>query len=131
MVPMRDGVKLATDVYLPEGDGPWPTALIRTPYNKDGARGFWASFIIFGEHDRHGSGCHGGTGLPARVDVPDAGDPAVPSAQPGVEECHLARPLLINLKDRVLSPLNDFFGEFPGDMCGQFKSQKRTCFRSV
>ncbi len=42
MVPMRDGIKLATDVYLPEGDGPWPTALIRTPYNKDGARGFAA-----------------------------------------------------------------------------------------
>ncbi len=40
MVPMRDGVKLATDVYLPAGEGPWPTALIRTPYNKDGAKGF-------------------------------------------------------------------------------------------
>lgn len=33
-VPMRDGVKLATDVYLPEGPGPWPTILVRTPYNK-------------------------------------------------------------------------------------------------
>ncbi len=34
MVAMRDGVKLATDVYLPEGAGPWPVVLTRTPYNK-------------------------------------------------------------------------------------------------
>jgi len=39
MVPTRDGVKLATDVYLPEGEGPWPVLLTRTPYNKDGAPG--------------------------------------------------------------------------------------------
>ena len=37
MVPMRDGVELATDVYLPpEGEGPWPALLIRTPYGKKG-----------------------------------------------------------------------------------------------
>ena len=29
MVPMRDGVKLATAVYLPEGHGPWAVVLIR------------------------------------------------------------------------------------------------------
>src|SRR5215831_18010261 len=34
MVPMRDGVKLATTVYQPEGDGPWPMVLIRTPYGR-------------------------------------------------------------------------------------------------
>ena len=34
MVEMRDGVPLATDVYLPEGSGPWPVILRRTPYNK-------------------------------------------------------------------------------------------------
>jgi predicted acyl esterase len=34
MVPMRDGVRLATDVYLPEGQGPWPAVLERTPYNR-------------------------------------------------------------------------------------------------
>ena len=27
MVEMRDGVKLATSVYLPEGDGPWPAVV--------------------------------------------------------------------------------------------------------
>ena len=47
MVPMRDNVKLATYVYLPDGDGPWPTILIRTPYGKGGAAGFAS-----GAHER-------------------------------------------------------------------------------
>jgi predicted acyl esterase len=34
MVPMPDGVRLATDIYFPEGDGPWPVVLIRTPYDR-------------------------------------------------------------------------------------------------
>ena len=36
MVPMRDGVQLATDVYMPvnQGEGPFPVILERTPYNK-------------------------------------------------------------------------------------------------
>ena len=41
MVPMRDGVRLATDVYLPaaggsETAGSWPVLLCRTPYGKHG-----------------------------------------------------------------------------------------------
>jgi putative CocE/NonD family hydrolase len=33
MVPMRDGVRLSTDVVLPKGaEGPLPTVLVRTPY---------------------------------------------------------------------------------------------------
>ena len=37
--PMRDGVELATDIYLPAADGkvvadPMPALLRRTPYNK-------------------------------------------------------------------------------------------------
>src|SRR5206468_3809494 len=31
----RDGVRLATDFYFPEGDGPWPTLVARTCYIKD------------------------------------------------------------------------------------------------
>jgi len=31
-LPMRDGVKLRTGVFLPEGKGPFPTVLIRSPY---------------------------------------------------------------------------------------------------
>lgn len=32
-VPMRDGVKLSTQVYLPEGKGPWPVIVVRDPYS--------------------------------------------------------------------------------------------------
>ncbi len=35
MVPMRDGIKLATDVYRLEGESPTPVLVVRTPYNKD------------------------------------------------------------------------------------------------
>jgi putative CocE/NonD family hydrolase len=31
---MRDGVRLSTNVYLPEGPGRFPTLLVRTPYGK-------------------------------------------------------------------------------------------------
>ncbi len=34
MVAMRDGVDLATDVHLPDGDGPFPAVLSRVPYGK-------------------------------------------------------------------------------------------------
>ncbi len=36
-VPMRDGVQLSANVYFPEGDGPYPVLLNRTPYVKDSA----------------------------------------------------------------------------------------------
>jgi predicted acyl esterase len=39
MVPMRDGVRLATEVYLPAGKGPWPVALGRTTVGRVGAAG--------------------------------------------------------------------------------------------
>jgi len=32
---MRDGVKLAANVYTPAGKGPWPVIMTRTPYFKD------------------------------------------------------------------------------------------------
>lgn len=33
-VPMRDGTRLYADVYRPAGNGPFPTLLTRTPYDK-------------------------------------------------------------------------------------------------
>ena len=36
MVPLSDGTKLATTIYLPDAEGPWPTILERTPYNRKG-----------------------------------------------------------------------------------------------
>ncbi|AZN39035.1 CocE/NonD family hydrolase [Paenibacillus albus] len=41
LIPMRDGVKLATDVYLPEGIDPGtklPTILVRTCYDRNGRK---------------------------------------------------------------------------------------------
>jgi predicted acyl esterase len=35
IAPMRDGVKLAGNLYLPAGNGPFPCVVQRTPYGKD------------------------------------------------------------------------------------------------
>jgi putative CocE/NonD family hydrolase len=49
MVAMRDGVKLATDVYLPAGNtAKLPVILTRLPYNKDGAKSFGEYFAAHG-----------------------------------------------------------------------------------
>lgn len=37
MVPMRDGVRLATDIFLPRSATPVPTILVRLPYDKSSA----------------------------------------------------------------------------------------------
>jgi uncharacterized protein len=34
-IPMRDGVRLAASLYVPDGDGPWPAVLEALPYRKD------------------------------------------------------------------------------------------------
>ena len=42
---MRDGVVLRADIYRPNGEGPWPTLVVRTPYNKsDAAENAWNGF---------------------------------------------------------------------------------------
>jgi putative CocE/NonD family hydrolase len=49
MVAMRDGVKLATDIYLPTGNAEkLPVILTRLPYNKDGAKAFGEYFAANG-----------------------------------------------------------------------------------
>ena len=42
-IPMRDGIKLSTDIYLPMGIGPFPIILTRTPYSKKPNRPAWVS----------------------------------------------------------------------------------------
>jgi len=78
MVPMRDGVKLATNVYLPEGDGPWPVVLTRTPYNKNGADGRAASYnekgYVLVSQDVRGRYESEGADQPFEVDMPDGYD---------------------------------------------------------
>lgn len=50
MVPMSDGVKLATDIYRPAAPGKYPVVLCRMPYGTDGK-----PFKIFGDFFvRHG-----------------------------------------------------------------------------
>ncbi|HPI72838.1 MAG TPA: CocE/NonD family hydrolase [bacterium] len=40
-----DTVRLATDLYLPKGAGPFPCILLRTPYNKNGSKGDAEKFV--------------------------------------------------------------------------------------
>lgn len=47
-VPMRDGIRLATDVYRDETIGKAPVVLVRTPYNKDKARATAEQFVQAG-----------------------------------------------------------------------------------
>ncbi|MCX5661975.1 MAG: CocE/NonD family hydrolase [Planctomycetota bacterium] len=56
MVPMRDGVKLATTVFLPPADEPCPAALVRTAYNRAWGSdcGFNAKGIAFVVQDVRG-----------------------------------------------------------------------------
>ncbi len=47
LIPMRDGVRLATDIYRVEGKR-GPVILVRTPYNKDRAKGTAKRFVEAG-----------------------------------------------------------------------------------
>jgi len=49
-VPMPDGVELMTDHYIPQGEGSFPTILIRTPYGKNGTSFFISRFTERGYH---------------------------------------------------------------------------------
>lgn len=45
-IPMRDGIRLAADIFLPAGSGRWPAVLVRTPYNrKSGASASYRFFV--------------------------------------------------------------------------------------
>jgi predicted acyl esterase len=50
-VTMPDGVRLASTLYLPDGDGPWPVLLEALPYRKDDLTAHYAS-----EYERLASG---------------------------------------------------------------------------
>ena len=66
MVPMRDGVRMATDVSLPAKDGealpgPFPAILSRTPYGRGGGRYFARRGYAFVSQDVRGRGGSEGT----------------------------------------------------------------------
>lgn len=82
-VPMRDGVRLAADVYTPSG-GPWPVLLMRTPYGKNTfAENAWSGvdavatarsgFIVVIE-DTRGRFASGGQWAPLTDDALDGFD---------------------------------------------------------
>ena len=48
MVSMRDGVQLATDIYRDDATNAAPVVLMRTPYNKDRAKGAAQQFAAAG-----------------------------------------------------------------------------------
>ena len=62
MIPMRDGVRLAADVWLPEAPGRYPVLLARTPYMKTGlGLSQWAQYFasrgyVFAVQDTRGRG---------------------------------------------------------------------------
>jgi predicted acyl esterase len=85
MIVTRDGIKLATDIYLPGhggvvAPGKFPAILERTPYNKDGAE-IWASYFVphgFAAvaQDVRGRFASGGNWRPHRDDGVDGYDTA-------------------------------------------------------
>jgi hypothetical protein len=78
-VPMRDGVRLSADVYLPdEGDGPWPVLLSRTPYDNNNIWDvgcFWAqNGYVFVAQDVRGRYDSGGDFVPWETETSDGYD---------------------------------------------------------
>ena len=47
-IPMRDGVDLAADLYIPTGAGPFPTLLTITPYGKNATARSAAAYVGLG-----------------------------------------------------------------------------------
>ncbi len=78
MVEMRDGVKLATSVYFPDGDGPWPVILARTPYNKAGSARGAARYVrngyAYASQDQRGRFRSEGEYIPHEHEIEDGYD---------------------------------------------------------
>ncbi|MFI6523059.1 CocE/NonD family hydrolase [Spirillospora sp. NPDC050679] len=78
----RDGVSLATDVYLPQKPGRLPAILVRTPYDKASrytrlrhmAKRFVEAGYVFIAQDVRGKFRSGGQTMPYTTDVVDAYD---------------------------------------------------------
>jgi putative CocE/NonD family hydrolase len=77
-VPMRDGIQLATDLYLPDARGPFPTIAIRTPYTKGEGKPVGEFFARYGYavgvQDVRGRHASEGDFYPFRAEVEDGID---------------------------------------------------------
>lgn len=79
MVPMRDGVKLAANIWRPKAEGRYPVILLRTPYGKmaekwDEVKHYTAAGYVMVTQDCRGRGKSEGTWDPFRYDVEDGFD---------------------------------------------------------
>ena len=62
---MADGTRLATDIYLPKGDGPWPVVLSRTPYGRESVAAMEAApGAVLVVQDMRGRGDSQGRNIP-------------------------------------------------------------------
>jgi len=80
-IPMRDGIRLATDVWLPVTNRALPTLFLRFPYNKDlgvglGRDGTSRGYAVVVQ-DTRGRYQSEGENLPFHLDVPDGEDSVV------------------------------------------------------
>lgn len=75
---MRDGVKLATDVYLPAATPPFPVILMRSPYNRTNTGGVGPNGTQMGYavvvQDTRGRFASEGENLPFHLDATDGQD---------------------------------------------------------
>jgi len=80
MVPMRDGVKLATDIYRPKTPGKYPAIVCRLPYGSDGsmysilAKFYVRHGYIFIVQDTRGTFSSEGTYFPLVFEYDDGHD---------------------------------------------------------
>lgn len=68
-IPMRDGVDLAANIFLPKAEGKFPVILARTPYGKGAARGgaglsYASRGYVYISQDCRGKGTSGGSWVP-------------------------------------------------------------------
>jgi predicted acyl esterase len=79
-IPMRDNVKLAANVFLPAGPGPFPVVLSRTPYIKDNPRAplaaqkYVEAGYAFVNQDTRGKGHSEGVYTAFTTDIEDGYD---------------------------------------------------------
>lgn len=78
-IPMRDGVSLSANIFLPKEKGPFPVILSRTPYGKGAAQGgvgslYAARGYVFVSQDCRGRGASGGEWTPFLNEARDGED---------------------------------------------------------
>jgi putative CocE/NonD family hydrolase len=78
-IPMRDGVELSANVFLPKAEGEFPVVLVRTPYGKGGTGGgpghFYASRgYVYISQDCRGRGASKGEWVPFMNEARDGKD---------------------------------------------------------